>query len=275
MEQIHPILKSLMEAAPFISRMRVNGYMVGITDREKSIIFVPNDIIDIHMKPNQILPSDDPMLMVMRTKKPLQVKVPKDLYGVAFTAYYHPIKDENNQVIGGFALGRELEVEEKVMEISEMLSNFTDQINQSIDQIAGASQSQEEISEKMVETVSNAAGKYEETDNIISFIKTVSNQTNLLSLNAQIEAARVGSSGKGFAVVANEMKKLGSSTGEAVANVGTILSEIKNFNGLIKDLVSKNSAIATEQSGTIDEILNCMQQLNNEITSLKKVVLKL
>lgn len=275
MDSIHPILKSLVEAAPFINRMRTNGYMVGITDREKSLIFVPNDIIDIHMKPGQMLPADDPMLQVMRTGKPLEVKVPKDLYGVAFTAYYQPIKDDHNHIIGGFALGRELEVEEKVLEISEMLSKFTDQINNSIDQIASASQSQEEISGKMVETVSSAAGKYEETDSIINFIKTVSNQTNLLSLNAQIEAARVGASGKGFAVVANEMKKLGSSTGEAVANIGTIIAEIKKFNDLIKDLVNKNSSIATEQSGSIEEILSCMEELNSEITSLKKVVLKL
>lgn len=275
MESIHPILKSLKEAAPFISRMRTNGYMVGITDLEKSLIFVPNNIIDIHMQPNQMLPHDDPMLEVMKTGKPFAVKVPKDLYGVAFKAYYCPIKDENNKIIGGFALGRELEIEEKVMEISELLSNFIEQINQSITQIASGSQNQEEISEKMVETVSNAASKYEETDNIINFIKSVSSQTNLLSLNAQIEAARVGVSGRGFAVVANEMKKLGTSSGEAVSNIGNMITEIKKFNDLIKELVDKNSSISIEQAAIIEQMLNCMQELNSGISSLKEVVTKL
>ena len=40
MSDIHPILKSLIEAAPHMNKMRKNGYMVGITDREKSLIFI-------------------------------------------------------------------------------------------------------------------------------------------------------------------------------------------------------------------------------------------
>lgn len=272
MENIHPLLKNLVEAAPHINRMRKNGYMVGITDREKSLIFIPNDVIDIHMTPNQMLPPDDPMLKVMKTGQPLEVKVGKELYGIAFKAYYSPVRDEQNNIIGGFALGRELQVEEEVHEISSMLSQSIIQISDAVAHIAKGSQNQESISHMMVDTVSDASDKYKETDDIINFIKTVSNQTNLLSLNAQIEASRVGAAGRGFAVVANEMKKLGASSGQAVNNIGSIISEIRTNNDKIKDLVKGNSSIATEQAGAIQQILASMEELNRGIAELKKVI---
>jgi hypothetical protein len=272
MENTHPILKNLIGAAPHINRMRKNGYMVGITDREKSLIFIRNDVIDIHMTPNQMLPPDDPMLKVMRTGQPLEVKVGKELYGVAFKAYYSPVRDDQNNIIGGFALGRELQVEEEVQEISTMLSQSIVQISDAVAYIAKGSQNQENISHMMVDTVSDASDKYKETDDIINFIKTVSNQTNLLSLNAQIEASRVGAAGRGFAVVANEMKKLGASSGQAVNNIGSIISEIKKNNDKIKDLVKDNSSIATEQAGAIQQILASMEELNRGISELKKVI---
>ena len=272
MENIHPLLKNLVEAAPHINRMRKNGYMVGITDREKSLIFIPNDVIDIHMTPNQMLPPDDPMLKVMKTGQPLEVKVGKELYGIAFKAYYSPVRDEQNNIIGGFALGRELQVEEEVHEISSMLSQSIIQISDAVAHIAKGSQNQESISHMMVDTVSDASDKYKETDDIINFIKTVSNQTNLLSLNAQIEASRVGAAGRGFAVVANEMKKLGASSGQAVNNIGSIISEIKTNNDKIKDLVKDNSCITTEQAGAIQQILASMEELNRGIAELKKVI---
>lgn len=275
MSSLHPILQSLVDAAPYINKMRDNGYMVGITDREKSLIFVPNEVIDINVKPNQMLPPEDPMLEVMRTGKPVEVKVPKDIYGVTFKAYYSPVKDENNNIIGGFALGRELEVEGRISEVTTVVSQSIEQISSAINYIAKGSQQQEEISQEMVETVLNASNKYEETDGIINFIKSVSSQTNLLSLNAQIEAARVGVSGRGFAVVANEMKKLGTSSGEAVTNIGTIITEIKTINNEVKELVNKNSSISTEQAGSIEEILASMGELDDAIRTLKDIVSKL
>ncbi|MCM0649242.1 methyl-accepting chemotaxis protein [Clostridium swellfunianum] len=272
MEHIHPILKNLVEAAPHINKMRENGYMVGITDREKSLIFIPNHVIDIRMKPNQMLPPDDPMLKVMKTGQPIEVKVGKELYGISFKAYYSPIRDEHDNIIGGFALGRELKVEEEVHEISTMLSQSISQISEAVSHIAKGSQNQESISHMMVDTVVSSSDKYKETDNIINFIKTVSNQTNLLSLNAQIEASRVGVAGRGFAVVANEMKKLGTSSGQAVNNIGNIINDIKKANDKVKDLVNDNSSIATEQAGAIQQILASMEELDRGIAKLKKIV---
>jgi len=63
---------------------------------------------------------------------------------------------------------------------------------------------------------------------IISFIKQVADRTNLLGLNAAIEAARAGNEGRGFAVVAGEVRKLAEDSVGAVTRIGSILSSVES-----------------------------------------------
>lgn len=275
MEELHPILVSLLKAAPILNSMRKNGYMVGITDREKSLIFIPNDIIKINIEKDTVLPKDDPMLEVMKTGKPLEVKVSSELYGVPFKAYYTPIRDEDSHIIGGLALGQELEVEEKLIDFTSALSEAMECITQSINKIAEGSTMQEDISENMVQTVKDTVEKYKETDNIISYIKTVSNNTKLLSLNSRIEAARIGSIGKGFAVIADEVRKLGENSAISANNISTILAEIREYNSLVNDLAHKNNLINQEQANAIENIFAQIQELNSNIEKLKSMATSL
>lgn len=79
---------------------------------------------------------------------------------------------------------------------------------------------------------------------IISFIKRVAARTNLLGLNAAIEAARAGSEGRGFAVVAGEVRKLAEDSVGAVERIGNILSSVEgSMQGIIQG-IEKTSAIA-------------------------------
>lgn len=71
---------------------------------------------------------------------------------------------------------------------------------------------------------------------LANVISGIAEQINLLSLNASIEAARAGEAGKGFAVVASEIGTLAGSTSEAVGQIQSTITEVKNaFNGLAKD----------------------------------------
>ena len=76
------------------------------------------------------------------------------------------------------------------------------------------------------EKIKSLSHKAAEIQNITNVIDGISGQTNLLALNAAIEAARAGEQGRGFAVVADEVRALASKTAEATEQIGTMLTQI-------------------------------------------------
>ena len=116
-----------------------------------------------------------------------------------------------------------------------------------------------------------------EIDVVVNIIKEVAEKTNLLSLNASIEAARSGDSGRGFAVVANEIKKLAQSTKESVSDINNMLNhlhaEIDQSNEKIIEAIDVFSSgkdhitAAVDSIGDIEESLGEMNSIFDHISA--------
>lgn len=122
-------------------------------------------------------------------------------------------------------------------------------------------------------------------DNIGKFaivIKEISSQTNLLSLNASIEAARAGNAGLGFAVVAEEIRKLSDLTSKKVHDIDHVIEQIKentlttvNKAKNAKDIVNHQMIAIQDTINTFSVIGNCVQGFDESLIRVADIVSKM
>ena len=191
------------------------------------------------------------------------------------------------------------------------MSNETKDINASVDEIKNQTvavqdsskimndkiKSMQDSSHKMDEGISAISKRIEtvnttvdKVSNIVSVIDEISSETNLLSLNASIEAARAGDAGKGFAVVAQEIRVLSDNTNTELENIKQIISSlveecrycVQASGTIVEDNAKQKEEIkavldefgsldeqiqkTAEKADEIEELVTAMIELNDDIT---------
>jgi len=153
------------------------------------------------------------------------------------------------------------EIINKVVTEIQEISAGIQEISAGAEEIAGTSQSLEQTGKKLEEYIGDI-------NKILEFIKSIADQTNLLGLNAAIEAARSGEHGLGFAVVAQEVRKLSVNSANSLKEINRVIQEINAAIAETTKGVRQNSYTTNEQAAGLQQMSNSILEIQNQVMNL-------
>lgn len=263
---------SLIQYLPYFFEDKV---AFGITDREVFVYEENPEDLPLKIKVGSAIAEGGAVYEAIKTGKVIIKDVPKEIYGCPFKSYAVPIKDENQRIVGCIVVGKSVERKVALNENISQLSTALESISSAIGNFSTGVQQVAGMNVDILAKVQVADENSKDTDGILNFIQGIAAQTNMLGLNAAIEASRAGEAGKGFKVVATEIRKLSTSTSESVKQVDSVL---KNIGATIKSIngqISESNEVFQKQAATIEEISAAIEELNATAHKLKELALQI
>lgn len=185
--------------------------------------------------------------------------LPKEVMGFPVEGNLVPVK-ENGEVVGCVICSYSVEDRARVKDIAAKFQESIQEIDHSIQDVIGGIEDLFSMLTNMNKMTSDVEKDVNAATNVVNNISSNASHSNILALNASIEAARSGDAGRGFAVVASEMGKLAKDSGTSATEIKTTLSVIVNHLESITNSIVKANDVAKTHIEGISSIRNMLEQ---------------
>jgi prefoldin subunit 5 len=262
-------LQALIEVAPYIGDIINEDVSVAIMDSTKFIITTDGRTIISSSRSGDRNTYDNAALSVLKAQKTVSFEDRSGHFDFPVEVTFTPVMENNGTPTDVLvAVVKNIQKQDKLENASKAISNSFEQANKAISEIAADSQNLSVNIHDIIKYTNETQEKLIEIDSLIRGIKTIALKSNILAINAGIEAVHAGNAGRGFSVIAKEMGNLSKSSDEAAETVNKSLTEIKNAIETITakiDLIgtySGNQAVSTQEiSATVNEIYKTFKDL--------------
>lgn len=151
---------------------------------------------------------------------------------------------------------------------ANQFDRFIEETSDTMQRIVDTIVANSKVGMELVELTDDIARRTHEVERILSEIGGIAKQTNLLALNAAIEAARAGEAGRGFAVVADEVRDLSTRTAQFSDEISRVMSGVggvvKETESAIQRMASQDMTFALESKQRVEEVVGRVQQISND-----------
>lgn len=185
--------------------------------------------------------------------------LPKEVMGFPIEGNLVPIKD-NGQVVGCIICTYSVEDREKVKDIAVRFQKSIQEIDRSIQDVIGGIENLFNMLTDMKKMTSDVEQDVNKAADVVSKISSNAAHSNILALNASIEAARSGEAGRGFSVVATEMGKLAKDSGSSAVEIKNTLSVIVSHLKAIADSIKEAHNVTEGYTDSISLIKGILEQ---------------
>lgn len=166
------------------------------------------------------------------------------------------------------------EIDRLISESTQTAQLAAEEAKDSQGVIQRARHSAHELSER-IDLASQAMGRLssssQEVTRVLNVIRVIAEQTNLLALNAAIEAARAGEAGRGFAVVADEVRNLANNTRGSIGEIETMLEELQNSSSEAAKVMEASREIAKTSISHNEETATSLERIGGRILEINRV----
>ncbi|MCR4803095.1 MAG: hypothetical protein K5895_08845 [Lachnospiraceae bacterium] len=270
---MHETLEKLLEQLDYIRMTQERPTVISLMDTE-------NTVLGISASPGQPTPikvgdklddTNGAFEKCIRTGQTVHNILPKEIIGKTMEGNLVPIKD-GTKVIGCLISTYAVEDKEKITDFAANFKQTVTEINSSVQEmtdglkgIFNTLKSMNEITTSVSEDVNNAAV-------VTGKIASNASRSNILALNASIEAARSGEAGKGFAVVATEMGKLATESSSSSTNIKTTLDTITQHLETFIDNIASTNEVAQKYIDDINVIQEKLENMSEMATRLEDYI---
>jgi len=263
------ILSCARKVMPFIKGLLGEEVNVGLTDLNSYLYYVDGRA-KFNLRTGDRVKEGSIAHQTMRNAGRTVARVEREIYGVPYIATGYPLRNPaDDRIIGAIMMGVSVELQENLRGMAARMREQVASIASAVADLSAAAQELAATAETLNGNVRGIAERLKKSDDILSLIRGVAEQTHMLGLNAAIEAARVGDAGRGFNVVAGEIRRLSGDTRRSVEEIMHMLRAMKASIAELTCAIRQTAAAAQEQAASMEEINVSVGGINGVVAELE------